>query len=82
MLNSASCIDLIFAGTPNLIVESGILFPSLNVKCHHQIAYSKLSLIVVYRPRCQHLIWDYKKANVDHIRKLLKSVDCGFVLSS
>ena len=39
--NSSSCIDLIFADKPNLIVESGV-FPSLHLKCHHQIIYSKL----------------------------------------
>ena len=47
--NSSSCIDLIFADKPNLIVESGV-FPSHHVKCYHQIIYSKLNLNVVYRP--------------------------------
>ena len=44
--NSSSCIDLIFADKPNLIVESGVL-PSVHVKCHHQLIYSKLNLNVI-----------------------------------
>ena len=41
--NSAPCMGPIFADKPNLIVESRV-FPSLHVKCHHQIVYSKLNL--------------------------------------
>ena len=79
MASSASCIDLIFADKPNLIVESGA-FPSLHVKCHYQIIYSKLNLNVAYPPPYQRLIWDYKKANFDGIRKSPNSVNWGFVL--
>ena len=77
-LNSASCIDLTFADKSNLIVQSGV-FPSLYVKCHHQIIFSKLNLNVAHPPPCQRLKWDYKKADV--IRKSLNSVDWDFVLS-
>ena len=72
--NSSSCIDLIFADKPNLIAESGLL-PSLHVKYHHQLIYSKLNLNVIYPPPYQCLVWDYKKANVDCIKKSLNSVD-------
>ena len=78
--NSASCIDLIFADKPNLIMESGVL-PSLHAKCHHQIVYSKLNVNGIYPSPYQRLIWDYKKAIVDGIRKSLNSVHWGFVLS-
>ena len=80
MPNSAFCIDLIFANKPNLRVESDI-FPSLHVKCHHQIVYSKLNLNVVYSPPYQHMILDYKRSNVDYIRKSVNSINLGFVLS-
>ena len=40
--NSLSCIDLIFALQPNLVVDSG-LHPSLHPSCHHQIVYAKLT---------------------------------------
>ena len=49
LLNSAPCIDHIFADKPNLLVESGV-FPSLRIKCRHKIVYSKLNLNVVYLP--------------------------------
>ena len=78
--NLAFCIDLIFSDKPNLIMESGVLL-SLHAKCHHQIVYSKLNLNVFYLSPYQHLIWDYKKANADSIRKSLNSVNRGFVLS-
>ena len=76
--NSVSCIDLIFADKPNLVVGSGV-FRSLYVKCHHQIIFSKLNLNVVHPAPYQDLIWDYKKANVDCIGKSLNSVDWDFV---
>ena len=79
--NSSSCIDLIFADKPNLIVENGVL-PSLHVKCHRQLIYSKLNFNVIYPPSYQHLVWDYKKANVDCIKKSLNSVDWDFVFSN
>ena len=56
--NSASCINLIFSDKSNLIMESGVL-PSLHIKCHHQIVYSKLNLNAVYPSPYQRLIWDY-----------------------
>ena len=62
-------------------MENGV-FPSLHVKCHHQIVYSKLNLNVVYPSLYQCLIWDYNKANVGSIRKSLNSVVWGFVLSN
>ena len=62
-------------------MESGV-FPSLHVKCHNQIVYSKLNLNVVYNFPYQHLIWDYKKANVDGTRKSLNPVNWAFVLSN
>ena len=34
LLNSSSCIDLIFTNQPNLVTESGV-YPSLHPKCHH-----------------------------------------------
>ena len=61
------------------IVENGV-FPSLYVKCHYQIFFSKLNLNVVYLPPYLHLIWDYKKAIVYFIRKSLNSVGWNFLI--
>ena len=40
--NSASCIDLIFTSTPNLVCNSGVL-PSLFSTCKHQLVYARLN---------------------------------------
>ena len=58
------------------------MHPSLYVKCHHPIIFSKLNLNVAYPLSCQRLIWDYKKVNVDCIRASLNSADWNFVLSN
>ena len=76
--NSTSSIDLIFADKPNFIVENSA-FLSLHVKFHHQIVYSKLNFNVVYPPPYKRLVWDYKKANVDCIRKYLKFLVKTFI---
>ena len=72
--NSNSCIDLIFTNQPNLVVTCGT-HSSLNSKCHHQITHCKLNLIIEYPPPYQQLVWDYKKANIENIKKSLESVN-------
>ena len=47
--NSSSCIDLIFASQPNLIIESGV-HPSLHPNCHHQLIYAKFNSQIYYPP--------------------------------
>ena len=72
--NSNSCIDLIFTDQPNLAVNCGT-HSSLNSKCHHQITHCKLNLIIEYPPPYERLVWDYKKANTENIKKSLESVN-------
>ena len=43
LLQTSSCVDLIFTDQPNLIVDSG-LHPLLHSNCHHLITYYKLNL--------------------------------------
>ena len=45
----SSCIDLIFAFQPNLVVESGVQ-SSLRQNCHHQIVFAIFNLKVVFPP--------------------------------
>ena len=45
----SSCIDLIFASQPNLVVESGV-HSSLHQNCHHQIVFARFNLKVVIPP--------------------------------
>ena len=78
LANSSSCTDLIFIDQPNLVIDCGT-HPSLHLNCHHQIIYCKLNLKIVYPPPCQRLVWDFKRANTDSIRKAIKMVDWHFI---
>ena len=66
----SSCIDLIFASQPNLVVESGVQ-SSLDQNCHHQIVFARFILKVVVPPPYELEVWHFKKANVDDIRKAI-----------
>ena len=72
--NSSSCIDLVFTDQPNVSVNSGV-HASLHPNCHHQITHSNFNLNIYYPPPYQRLIWDYKKADANIIRKALDSVN-------
>ena len=71
---SNSCIDLIFADQPNLVVDCGT-HASLNSKCHHQITHSRLNLNNEYHPPYERLIWDCRKANIESKQNAMKSVN-------
>ena len=72
--NSSSCIDLIFTHQPNLSVNSGV-HASLHPNCHHQIVHTKFNLNISYPPLYRRLIWDYKKADSEKLRKDLDLVN-------
>ena len=74
LLTSASCIDLIFTDQSNLVVDSGTN-SSLNPKCHHQIIYCRLNHNIKNPPPYQRLVWDYKKANVESIKRFIELVN-------
>ena len=78
LANSSSCIDLIFTDQPSLVVDCGI-YPSLPPTCHHQIMYCKLDIKIAYPPPYQRHVWDFKRANIDSIRKAVKMVDWHFM---
>ena len=67
---SLSCLDLIFASQPNLVVESGVQ-SSLHQHCHHQIVFARFNLKIVFPSPYEREVWHFKKANVDHIRKAI-----------
>ena len=66
--NSSSCIDLLFASQPNVIVESGV-HPSLPPNCHHRIIYAKFNLQIYYPPQYDRKVWHYNNANIELIRR-------------
>ena len=65
----SSCIDLIFASQPNLVVESDVR-SSLHQNCH-QIVFARFNLKVVFPSPYEREVWHFKKANVDYIRKAI-----------
>ena len=46
---------------------------SLHVNCHHQITFEKFNLKIYYPPPYERVVWRYKHANTNHIRKAI----CG-----
>ena len=78
---SSTCIDLIFTNQPNLVVNSGA-HPSLHKSCHHQITFYKLNLKIEYAPPYERLVWDYKKADTNSIRRALKQVNWEFLFQN
>ena len=79
--NSSSIIDLVFTDQPNLSANSGV-HASLHPNCHHQIENSSFNLNIYYTPPYQRLIWDYKKANLENIRKSLDPVNWEWLFDS
>ena len=60
--NSSSCMDLISASHPNLVMESGV-HSSLDKNCHHQTIYAKVNLKIFNALPYEYEIWHYQKAN-------------------
>ena len=73
---SSSCIDLIFAASPNLI--EGVEL-SIFEKCHHKLIYGIINFNARLPPSYLREIWDYKNANVNHIQSAVSSVDWEFL---
>ena len=57
-----------------MVVDSGT-HSTLNPKCHYQITYCKLNLNIKYPPPYQRLVWDYKRANVESIKRSVELVN-------
>ena len=70
--NSMSCIDLIFCTNKNIISNHGIDV-SIFDKCHHNIIFGKIDIRVPLPPIFVREVWDYSKANVEHIKKTISN---------
>ena len=74
LLNSSSCIDLLFTNQPNMVSESGV-YPSLHTNCHHQIIYAKINFKIFYPPPYERQIWHYDRANIEGIKQSVEYLD-------
>ena len=77
---SLSCIDLIFTDQPSLVVDSGV-HPTLHENCHHQITYCKLNFKIEHPPPYEHLVWDFKRTDVNAITTAINQVHLKFMFS-
>ena len=66
--------NFIFTNQSNLVVNCGTHF-TLSTKYHHQTIDSKFNLNTEYPPAYEQLVWDYKKANDESIKKSIGSVN-------
>ena len=67
---SMSCIDLIFCINQNVISKHGVDV-SIFDKYHHDIMYDEINIRVPLPPIYVREVWDYKKGNVENIKKPL-----------
>ena len=77
---SQTCIDLIFASQPNLIIDSGV-HPSLFQTCHHQVIFAKINLKFYLPPPYNREVWSYNHAKVEQINRAISSFDWHRALS-
>ena len=66
----ASCINLIFASQPNLVMGLGINL-SLHQNWHHQIVFAKFSPTFYYPAPYEREVWRFKKTNIDQITRVI-----------
>ena len=71
---STSCFDLNFTDQLNLVVDGGTHL-SINPKCYHQIKYCKLNLNIKYQTPYQCLVCDYKRTDVESIKRSFELVN-------
>ena len=63
-----SCIDLIAADQPNLILDCGTR-ASLDTYCHHQILYCRVNFKIPPPPPFERKIWHFNRANTAAIKR-------------
>ena len=72
--NSMSCIDLIFCTSQSAITNHGVDI-SIFDKCNHNIISGKINTRVSLPPTYVQEVWDYKKANIENIKKGIPNFD-------
>ena len=72
--NSSSCIDLIFCNKLNLLSNYDVDL-SFFEKCHHNIIFGKINILILLRPSHVREVWDYSSANTENIQKAVWDFD-------
>ena len=68
-----SCIDVMFTNQPNIF--HSIIYPTLLTTCHRQIIYAKICFKVHFQPPFERVIWHYKRASTDLIKRSIEQFD-------
>ena len=76
-----SCIDLIFCTNKSAITNYGVDV-SIFDKCHHNIIYGNINTRVPLPPTYVQEVWDYKKANIENIKKAISNFDWNKAVES
>ena len=69
--NSMSCIDLVFFTNESVIWNRVSIFDT----CHHDIIYGNTNIYLPLPPTYVEEIWDYRKANIANIKKIICNFD-------
>ena len=69
-----SCIDLIFCTNPSVISNHGADV-SIFDKYHRNIIYGKINICVPLPSTYVREVWDYKKENIENIKKAISNFD-------
>ena len=57
-----------------MVINSGV-HASLHSTCHHQIIYAKFNLKIFYPPPYESMVWHFKYANSDHMKRAISIFD-------
>ena len=72
--NSMSCIDLLFCTNQNTISNYGVDV-SIFDKCHHNINFGKVNILVPLSLVYIREVWNYSQANVENIKYAISNVN-------
>ena len=69
--NSMSCIDIVFCTNESVVSNRISIFDT----CHHDIIYGNINIYLPLPPTYVQQIWDYGKANIENIKKIICNFD-------
>ena len=71
--SSSSYIGLLFSSNMNYLTTE--VEQSIYDKCHHNFIYGKLNFDIPLPPPYYRKLWDYKKANIEGIKRAVSIFD-------
>ena len=81
MNDKSSCIDLLCTTNSKLLCDVGV-HETIYDKCHHNIIYGSLNLIIPLPPPYYREVWDYKNTDAVCIQRAISFVNWNDVFSN